>query len=134
MILEVELLIKESSYTNTARKYLKETFFNDTNRWLREKSDLNSMIYLDHYIMYHVPDIELLRPRAIGVIGTFATLIVTSEDDFISHVMEVLREKKSRTDWLTLFRIYRREEILKKIYTKDVQSKGCLIPNHKYGF
>jgi|ABOZ01.1.fsa_nt_gi hypothetical protein len=115
MILEIELLTKESSYTNTARKYLKETFFNDTNRWLRENSDLNSMIYLDHYIMYHVPDTDLLKPRAIGVIGTFAILIVTSEDDFISKVLEVLEEKKSRTEWITMFRIFRREEILHKI-------------------
>ena len=118
MILEIELLIKESNYTNTARKYLKETFLKDINGWLKEKSDLNSMIYLDHYIMYHVPDIELLKPRAMGIIGTFVTLIVTSEDDFISKVMEVLKAKKSRTEWLALFSIYRREEILHKIYIK----------------
>ncbi len=118
MNLEVELLIKNPRSTNNARLYLRDSFTSQVQTWLKAMDLMNDIMYMDHYILYHIPLFDELKLKARGVIATFNVILLTPESEFLGYVKQKLKDKVENTEWMVMFRMYKRERIEIEPYLK----------------
>jgi hypothetical protein len=109
MNIEIELMVKKSKDISKAKFFLMNSFTANVQSYLGMIDHLNEIIFRNYYIIYHVPIIDDLKPRARGIMCCFNVLILSDENEFIEYLKRTLDNKMKTSEWMSYFHIYRRK-------------------------